>query len=175
MKIRIIIFLFINLQACQKGNIRRAVRKDVENMGYEWHKNRVSFERKQMKNYVKRDSLYEYQISELGFFYAHKNKKNKGPVPKKGDVVFFEYQIENINRDLIYDANKLGIKKYFVDKSHIIKGLRAGIKLMKKNDEVRFVFPSHMAYGVSGDGDKIGMNQIIVVDVKLIKVNNLTK
>jgi FKBP-type peptidyl-prolyl cis-trans isomerase len=46
-------------------------------------------------------------------------------------------------------------------------GLRDGIKLMRKNEKVTFLFPSHMAYGYRGDTKRIKTNQPIICTVTL--------
>lgn len=46
-------------------------------------------------------------------------------------------------------------------------GLRDGIKLMRKNEKVNFLFPSHMGYGYHGDDKKIGTNQPLICTVTL--------
>lgn len=46
-------------------------------------------------------------------------------------------------------------------------GLRDGIKLMRKNEKVSFLFPSNMGYGYHGDDKKIGTNQPLICTVTL--------
>lgn len=41
-------------------------------------------------------------------------------------------------------------------------GLRHGIKLMRKNETVKFLFPSHMGYGYRGDHRRIGHNEPLI-------------
>ena len=176
MKVKVIIFLFLLLQACKKNTTRRAVRDVADkNTQHVWYKHRLSFEEKQIRTYVKRDTSYQYQVSDLGFFYAYKHKKNEGIFPKKGDFVFFSWSVRSIDGQVIYDEEALGIKEVVVGKSDVIRGLRAGIKLMRAGEEVRFVFSSYMAYGVTGDGGKVGLSQPIVVDVRLLGINETCK
>ena len=56
---------------------------------------------------------------------------------------------------------------YLVDKQEIMIGLRDGIKLMRKNEKVSFLFPSHIAYGYLGDKNRIGSNVPIICTVTL--------
>ena len=58
---------------------------------------------------------------------------------------------------------------YYVDKEQkIIIGLRDGIKIMRKNEKVSFLFPSHMGFGYHGDNDAIKTNQPLICTVTLI-------
>jgi FKBP-type peptidyl-prolyl cis-trans isomerase len=70
---------------------------------------------------------------------------------------------------------------YVVDKQNIMMGLRDGIKLMRKNEKVTFLFPSHMAFGYRGDTKRINSNEPIICTVTLndfkpqFKIENTTK
>lgn len=46
-------------------------------------------------------------------------------------------------------------------------GLRDGIKLMRKNETVNFLFPSHVGFGYHGDNRRIGTNQPLLCTVTL--------
>jgi FKBP-type peptidyl-prolyl cis-trans isomerase len=59
-----------------------------------------------------------------------------------------------------------------MDKQEIFTGLREGLKLMKPNETVSFLFPSQKAYGYYGDKNKIGTNVPLLVKVT---VNNITQ
>ncbi|PJC60215.1 MAG: gliding motility-associated peptidyl-prolyl isomerase GldI, partial [Flavobacteriales bacterium CG_4_9_14_0_2_um_filter_35_242] len=54
-------------------------------------------------------------------------------------------------------------------------GLQNGLKLMKENEEVMFLFPSFLAYGVLGDRKKIKTNQPLIYTVYLKKIINNKK
>ena len=70
----------------------------------------------------------------------------------------------------MYSKENLGIKKYIVDKEDFISGLQKGIKLMKIGETITFVIPSYSAFGITGDGNKIGVNQSIKSTVTLINI-----
>jgi len=46
-------------------------------------------------------------------------------------------------------------------------GLRDAIKIMKKGEEITFLFPSHIGYGYHGDNEEIGTNEPLLCTVKL--------
>ena len=54
-----------------------------------------------------------------------------------------------------------------MDKEELFQGLREGLKLMKAGEEVTFIFPSQKAFGYYGDGNKIGTNVPLIVNVNL--------
>jgi FKBP-type peptidyl-prolyl cis-trans isomerase FkpA len=126
----------------------------------------------QIEAYIAKDSLQVYEISKSGFWYAYQQKVvNNTPLPTFGDDVVFEYQISDLYGNPIYTKEELGVKRYKVDKEDFISALQKGIKLMKVGETVIFVIPSYHAFGISGDGNKIGINQIIKSTVTLLKIN----
>ena len=123
---------------------------------------------------IKQDSLRSYIASNKGYWYKYETKVDAiSPLPKKGDIVFFDYEIKDLQNQDIYNLSETKQQVYYVDKENIMMGLRDGIKLMKKGETVTFLFPSHMAYGYHGDEKKIGTNVPIICTVTLkdIKVD----
>ena len=122
-------------------------------------------------NYIKRDSLNNYIQSSNGFWYKYIHKINKDlPTPTKGNEVVFEYEILDLNDSIIYAKKDLGLKTYKIDKEDFITGLQKGLKIMKEGETISFIIPSYSAFGVTGDGDKIGINQTIKSTVTLINI-----
>lgn len=121
--------------------------------------------------FIKKDSTNIYLSSKSGFWYTYQNKIEKElPTPKTGDDVTFTYTIKNLNDSILYSKEELGVQNYRVDKEDFISGIQRGIKLMKIGETITFVIPSYNAFGVSGDGNKIGVNKTIKTTVTLINI-----
>jgi gliding motility-associated peptidyl-prolyl isomerase len=117
---------------------------------------------------IKSNPKIEYHASKKGYWYFYEVKNTKDTLrPRKGDVAFFDYEIKDLDGNVIYSEIELKPQSYLVDKQNILMGLRDGIKLMRKNEKVTFLFPSHMGYGYRGDNDRIGPNLPIVCTVTL--------
>ena len=84
-----------------------------------------------------------------------------------GLLIYFDYQINDLNNTVIYSKDELKTQQYVVDKQNIMMGLRDGIKLMKKGETVAFLFPSHMGFGYHGDDNRIGPNEPLICTVIL--------
>lgn len=120
---------------------------------------------------IKKDSTKVYLQSSNGFWYTYINKIEENlETPKKGNIATFSYNITDLNDVVIYSKEDLGIKNYNVDKEDFITGLQKGIKLMKIGETVTFVIPSYSAFGITGDGNKIGINQSIKSTITLINI-----
>jgi gliding motility-associated peptidyl-prolyl isomerase len=117
---------------------------------------------------IKKDTAVDYIASTKGYWYYY-NAKNTTEVakPTKGNVAFYDYEIKDINGNIIYSQADLKTQQYVVDKQAIMIGLRDGIKLMQKGEKVTFLFPSHMAFGYHGDNNKIGTNEPLICTVTL--------
>jgi gliding motility-associated peptidyl-prolyl isomerase len=119
----------------------------------------VAKEEKIIDSIMKSTPEKEYLISKKGFWYTYDQKNETDTLtPKRGDMAFFEYEVNDIYGNVIYTALELRPQEYLVDKQEIMTGLRHGIKLMRKNEKVTFLFPSHVGYGYLGDKNRIGPN-----------------
>lgn len=107
-----------------------------------------------------KDSLLNFEKSEAGYLFAYKQRASlEIPYPKKGDKVRFQYQIEDLQKNIIYDKKNLGFVNYAIDEEEILPALRKALRIMKPNEVAVFLFPSYLCYSYQGDGDKIGINQ----------------
>ena len=82
-------------------------------------------------------------------------KEGVGDFPQTGDTVTLKYKTIILSGDVIYSSETDGDKMFVVDKSEEITGLNEAVKLMKKGSKAQIAIPSHLAYGVAGDGNKI--------------------
>lgn len=135
----------------------------------ERNKKLISGEEAKIDSIIKSDPTTKYFASSKGYWYRYDVKNTQDTLsPKKGDVVHFDYEVKDLNGNIIYSELELRPQTYYVDKEQdIIIGLRHGIKLMHKNETVTFLFPSHMGYGYHGDNRRIGHNEPLMYTVKL--------
>jgi gliding motility-associated peptidyl-prolyl isomerase len=163
MKKEIILLLLILLASCSEIIPRRPLNKKGNSfMSASAQRNKTLFKKEEqlLKKIAIKDSLLNYEMSESGFLYAY-SKKNIEPLalPKKGEIVRFQYQIEDLYKNVIYSFEELGTVEYAIDQEDLLPALREGLRLLKPNDVVVFLFPSYLCYSYQGDGQKIGINQ----------------
>lgn len=134
----------------------------------ERNKKIVAGEEGQIDSLIKSNPKIKYTASKNGFWYTYIiQNKIDSITPKKGDVAFYNYEIKDLKGRVIYSEVELRPQTYSVDKQNIMAGLREGIKLMRRNEKIAFLFPSHVAYGFHGDEKKIGPNQPLLCTVTL--------
>jgi len=147
------------------------------------NKKLIAGEEGKIDSIIKSDPNVKYIASTKGYWYRYDVRNANDTLrPKKGDVANFNYEVKDLNGNIIYTELELRPQTYHVDKEQkIIIGLRHGIKLMRKNETVTFLFPSHMAYGYHGDDRRIGHNEPLIYTVTLtdfkpeVAVNNEPK
>jgi len=132
------------------------------------NKKLIAGEEGKIDSIIKSNPKIQYLASKKGYWYHYQIKNENDTLrPKKGDVAQFDYEIMDLKGNVVYSEVELRPQTYAVDKQNIIMGLRDGIKLMRKNEKVTFLFPSHMAYGYRGDNKLIKSNQPIICTVTL--------
>lgn len=132
------------------------------------NKKLVSSEEDLIKLLMKNKPTVEFIASSKGYWYSYEVKNDLDTLtPKKGDIAYFDYEIKDLDGNIIYSELELRPQVYHIDKQDIMMGLRDGIKLMHKKEKVNFLFPSHMGFGYHGDNKKIGVNQPLLCTVTL--------
>jgi len=171
----IFILVFLGLNSCSEQEARAPITSSKSNgllSTISVLKEINKAEETKIKNYIKKDSLHSYISSPNGFWYRYIVKNDSDTVfPVKGDIVQVSYDLLDLNDQIIYSKETNGIKEYVVDKEDFIRGLQAGIKLMKEGESMKFIIPSFNAFGVLGDEKKIGMNTSIISRITLININ----
>jgi gliding motility-associated peptidyl-prolyl isomerase len=174
------LMLGMNLVTCctQKQEPRRPVSQasgEFMKQSIERNKKLNENEEKSIAKIIEKDTAVSYISSTKGYWYYYQTKNTTETTkPKKGDIAFYDYEIKDLEGNIIYTQEELKPQQYVVDKQSIMMGLRDGIKLMQKGEKVTFLFPSNMAFGYHGDNHKIGTNEPLICTVTLndIKTNN---
>jgi len=159
------------LVSCKQQQARMPVSRssgEFLNASVERNKKLIKGEEGKIDSIIKSNPNVKYLTSQKGYWYYYETKNETDTLrPKKGDVANFDYEIKDLDGNVIYSQLELKPQTYVVDKQNIMMGLRHGIKLMHKNETVTFLFPSHMAFGYHGDNRRIGTNEPLICTVTL--------
>lgn len=166
------VFGALLLSCCSQQQARKPISQSSGaflNESVDRNKKLISGEEAKIDSIIKSNPSKKYIASTKGYWYCYDTPKSSDVLtPKKGDVAYFNYEIKDLNGNVIYSELELRPQVYHVDKEQkIIIGLRDGIKLMHKNETITFLFPSHMAYGYHGDERRIDHNKPIMCTVTL--------
>lgn len=131
-------------------------------------------EQANIKKLMELSNGYNYIASESGFWYYYNTKTDIDTLktPTFGDIINYNYDVKDLNGDLIYSKADIKTQTYAMDQEELFTGLREGLKLMKTGETVTFLFPSQKAYGYYGDENKIGSNTPLICKVT---VNSITQ
>jgi gliding motility-associated peptidyl-prolyl isomerase len=125
-----------------------------------------------IKAKLKKDAVNNYLTSSKGFWYFY-NKRDSLQIryPKKGDEVVYTYEVKRLNDSILYSKDEIGEKQYLVDREELITGLQDGLKLMHPGETVTFLFPSHKAFGYTGN-KRVLPNEPLIYKVELIEITD---
>lgn len=87
---------------------------------------------------------------------------------KVGDLAQVEYTISLLDGTVCYKTNSDEYEEFRIDKADIESGVQEGVKLLRKGEKAKFIIPSHLAHGLTGDMNKIPPLTVIVVDFHLL-------
>ncbi|MDY0779856.1 gliding motility-associated peptidyl-prolyl isomerase GldI [Tenacibaculum sp. IB213877] len=166
------VLLTVLFVSCKEQLVRRPKKHSTTNFYkeiIEENKKLNTLEKQRIEAYLVKDTVTVYKASSKGFWYTYVKKDTLNTVfPKAEDVVTIIYNIVDMQGNTIYQQQE---RTYKIDKEDFIPALQDGIKLMKQGETVTFVIPSYRAFGVTGDGNKIGINQTIKSTLTLKKIN----
>lgn len=163
--------VFITVLSCKQQQARMPISRSSGTFlkeSAERNKKLIAGEEGKIDSIIKSNPKIKYFASKKGYWYHYITKNEQDTLrPKKGDIAQFDYEIMDMKGNVVYSEVELRPQTYLVDKQNILMGLRDGIKLMRKNEKVSFLFPSHMAYGYRGDTKRIKSNEPIICNVTL--------
>ena len=170
-KIIFLLLIFATILSCKQQQARMPISRSSGTFMKESiirNKKLIAGEEGKIDSIIKSNPKIQYLASKKGYWYHYETKNESDTIrPKKGDIASFDYEIKDFKGNVVYSEVELRPQTYIVDKQNIIMGLRDGIKLMRKNEKVTFLFPSHMAFGYHGDNKRIGTNQPLICTVTL--------
>jgi FKBP-type peptidyl-prolyl cis-trans isomerase len=99
-------------------------------------------------------------------------KSGNGESTERGKVAKMNFEVRLITGDLCYSSKTDGPKEMLMGKSGEISGLEEALLLMKVGDKAKFIIPSHLAFGLLGDENKIPKRATLVYDIELLEIKN---
>ncbi|MCF8378262.1 MAG: FKBP-type peptidyl-prolyl cis-trans isomerase [Bacteroidales bacterium] len=142
--------------------------ENPKNTLIEVNKNLVKSEDQRIEDFISR---YHWQMKKTGTGLRYMiYKQGDGEEAEIGRIVRFEYTVSLLSGEDCYTSDDLGPKEFLIGKGGVESGLEEAILLLKKGDRAKFILPSHLAFGLPGDGNKIPSKAAIVYDVNLLEV-----
>ena len=167
--------LVLLLFGCQKPQPRRAVEMSGDEdwkKSIAWNKKMIAAHVQLIEEQLNLDSTKVYSRNEFGFwdYQIHKDSSQTS-YPELGDEIKYLYNVSNLKGKVIYSTTEIDTISALYGKEDQISGIIESLSTMTPGEEKIVVLPYYKAYGLTGDGNKIGMNQGLKINIKLIEIN----
>ena len=162
--------LFLSFVACdhsQETQVKtdpNALKKSMEKA----NRYLVNDEEADIEDYVNRHGLNMVSTG-TGLRYAIL-KQGSEQLIQEGQTVCLEYELRSITGDLIYSSKNEGNKLFKVGEGTVESGLDEAMSHLHKNDIATLIIPSHLAYGLHGDDNKIPAYSTLIYSIKIIDI-----
>lgn len=127
----------------------------------------ISQEKEAINRYIEK-SGNTFAETGTGLRYYIVNQGDNEPI-KTGDIVAIKYEKRLLNGDVVESSEEKGNKVFVVGHGGVESGLEEAIMLLHKGDEAEIVIPSRLAYGLTGDGNRIPCMATLVYKLKVIE------
>lgn len=94
---------------------------------------------------------------------------DSGATAKTDQMVSIAYKAMLLDSTGIASASASQPLTFRVGRDNVVSGLHEAVKLLSVGDSARFILPSHLAYGLTGDVNIPG-NAPIVYDIEMLKI-----
>lgn len=170
----LIIFLItlLFLSSCSNKS-NNSERKNIDPKEYkepliEANKELVKSENEQIADYIARYN-WDMKTKPSGLRYLI-YKEGDGEKANTGKMAKINYTIELLNGEVCYSSEKKGPKEFLIGGAEVESGLNEAILLLKVGDRAKFIIPSHLAFGLAGDKDKIPLRATLIYDIELLEL-----
>jgi FKBP-type peptidyl-prolyl cis-trans isomerase FkpA len=97
-------------------------------------------------------------------------ESGEGLLAQEGQIAKVSYVVSLLNGDTLYTSLENGPKEFLIGQDNVETGLHEGILYLHQGDKAKFILPSHLAHGLSGDQDKIPPRHSVVYDIELLSL-----
>lgn len=99
-------------------------------------------------------------------------RKTNGKKAQMGDIARIKYSVKLLTGDVCYTSDNEGVKEIRLGNDTNEPGLHEGILLMRAGEHAKIILPSHLAFGISGDGQCIPPRAALIYEVELMELLN---
>ena len=163
-------FLTVFLTGCKEdsNSTNKQPDKQVSESLLKANRYLVKQEKEDIDNYIRRHGWEMLETgSGLQYFIE---EKGSGEQVVAGKVITLKYTTRLITGDLIYSSNESGPKTFVVGHGGVESGLEEAVLLLHAGDKARIIIPSHLAYGLVGDDNKIPARATLIYEIELIEL-----
>ena len=126
----------------------------------------IQLERQDIDDYISRHG-WRMQTTSTGLrYFIYRN--GSGQRARKGEIAVISYTLNLLDGTIVEKSDSTKPKEFLIGHGGVESGLEEGILLMRKGDAAKFIIPSHLAFGLIGDQERIPERSALVYDIHLI-------
>jgi len=166
-----IVLAGVALNACGKKQKNQPVvvnMNDFEDPLIKKNREMSKEEKNAIDSYVKRNN---FNMIETGTGVRYMiYEKGTGVTANTKDIVLIDFDVRLLDGTLCYSSHQTGAEEFVVDYDNVESGLHEAIKYMHKGDKAIIIIPSHKAFGLAGDQDRIPPMSTVVYNISLLDI-----
>ncbi|HOI31167.1 MAG: FKBP-type peptidyl-prolyl cis-trans isomerase [Bacteroidales bacterium] len=126
----------------------------------------VRTENEQINDYIKRHKLNVTETGS-GLRYTVHHSGSGEPI-KKGELVRLNFVMKFLTGDVVYTSKVKGVKTFVVGRGGVESGLEEAILFLRKGDKATIILPSHLAFGLLGDEEKVPPKTSLIYEIEVL-------
>lgn len=164
----LILFLGLTLvsSACENDPVREHRTYTQEEL-LEVNRKMLSNESDRINAYITKNA-WEMKETSTGLRYDIYHH-GSGAMPTTTMIATIAYTVYLLDSTQVASASISAPKQFRIGHDDVISGLHEGITLLSVGDSARFVIPSHLAFGLTGDNN-IPPNAALFYDITLLGI-----
>lgn len=161
-----ILLLALFATRCQNKPDSRSISKNPSEAELiEMNKSLISQDQELIKAYLNKSDL-KYKETDTGMWYSIISSGD-GREINTGDNVTFDYECSLTDGTTCYSGSQT-LRVGFADAG---SGVTEGLQMMSLGSDFMFVIPPYLAYGITGDGNKIPGRAILIYRIRIKEIN----
>lgn len=171
MRIITLLFLWLILFAasCDDSNTKSNGIIPTQEQLIEANKKKVGKESKLIDNFIKQ-SGWEMSTTETGIRYEV-FYNTEGETASNGEIVSVDFSLYLLDGRKVSDTQTSGPITFKVGEGDVVSGLHEAVKLLAEGDSARIILPSYLAYGLTGDQNRIPPNAALFYNLSLVNLD----
>lgn len=166
MRLLTIILILTALAGCQnKPDNKSSAQPRTESELIELNKSLINKDRTVIAEYIDKSDR-TFRETNTGLWYSVLTEGAGGTV-KTGNDVTFDYECTLLNGNPCYS----GTQTIRLGYSGAESGVTEGLQLMQVGSDYMFIIPPYLAYGHTGDGDKIPGRAILIYRIRIKEIS----
>jgi len=161
------------LSSCQESNEQPAQPKTQEQDLIQQNREFLQQERKRIDAFIKSNE-FDMTRTGSGLYYMVISQPESAnePMFTEGDEIEYDFRISLLDGSPVANSKELGARTIRVGKDQVEIGLHEAFALMQLGGKYLFIFPSHLAHGISSNEDNVPPRSTLIYEIEPVKKLN---